>query len=64
MPKIEAEIPGVNVAAHTFHFITPGDTERLKIPNACNGCHKDKDTGWAKAQLASWNTRSPWRVAQ
>jgi len=64
MPKIEPEIPGVNVAAHTFHFITPGDTELLKVPNACNGCHKDKDTGWAKAQLASWKTRSPWRVAQ
>ena len=40
-----------NVRSHTFHFVTPGDTETLKIPNACNECHKDKSTEWAKEAL-------------
>jgi predicted CXXCH cytochrome family protein len=62
MPKIEQTIADQNVRAHTFRFITPADTERLKIPNACNDCHRDKTTGWAVAALKSWTDRSPWRV--
>jgi predicted CXXCH cytochrome family protein len=64
MPLIEQTVANINVASHTFHFITPGQTDSQKIPNACNLCHKDKDTAWATAALKTWNTRSPWRVAQ
>jgi hypothetical protein len=53
-----------NVRAHTFKFITPADSEAMKIPNACNLCHADKTTAWATAALKGWADRSPWRVAQ
>jgi hypothetical protein len=36
----------------------------MQIPNACNACHKDKDTAWAGKQLASWKTTSVWRMQQ
>jgi predicted CXXCH cytochrome family protein len=65
MPKILPELPGGPfVASHTFHFVTPADTESMGIPNACNACHKDKDTKWAAAQLASWKNDSIWRMQQ
>jgi len=64
MPKIEQTISDQNVRSHTFHFVTPGDTETMKIPNACNLCHTDKSTEWAKDALASWSDRSPWRMAR
>jgi predicted CXXCH cytochrome family protein len=64
MPKIEQTIADQNVRSHTFRFVTPGDTDVLKIPNACNVCHTDKSTEWATAALKSWPDRSPWRVAK
>jgi predicted CXXCH cytochrome family protein len=63
MPKIEQTIADQNVRSHTFHFVTPGDTDALKIPNACNLCHTDKSTEWATAALKSWPDRSPWRMS-
>jgi predicted CXXCH cytochrome family protein len=62
MPKIEQTIADVNVASHTFHFVYPNLTDSLKIPNACNECHKDKSTEWATNMLMHWKDRSPWRV--
>src|SRR5262245_38639197 len=62
MPKIEQTIADVNVSAHTFRFVTPTDTDTLKIPNACNVCHTDKNTAWAIAALKTWDDRSPWRM--
>jgi predicted CXXCH cytochrome family protein len=64
MPKIEQTIADQNVRSHTFHFVTPGETETLKIPNACNVCHADKSIEWAKEALASWPDRSPWRMSR
>jgi predicted CXXCH cytochrome family protein len=64
MPKIEQTIADINVRAHTFRFITPAESDALKIPNACNLCHADKSTAWATAALKGWSDRSPWRVAQ
>ena len=65
MPKIESEgVPGAAVSAHTFRFINPGMTERYGIPNPCTSCHKDKSTAWARNVLRSWNSASPWRVAE
>ena len=60
----EQTIADQNVRSHTFHFVTPGDTDTLKIPNACNLCHTDKSTEWAKAALESWPDRSPWRMSR
>jgi predicted CXXCH cytochrome family protein len=63
MPKILPELPGGPfVSTHTFHFVSPAQTDAQQIPNACNACHKDKDTKWAGAQLASWNDHSIWRM--
>jgi predicted CXXCH cytochrome family protein len=64
MPKIEQTVADINVRAHTFKFITPDESDALKIPNACNICHADKTSAWATAALKSWGDRSPWRVAQ
>jgi predicted CXXCH cytochrome family protein len=64
MPKIAETISDQKVRSHTFHFVTPGDTETLKIPNACNLCHDDKSIEWAKAALESWPDRSPWRMSR
>jgi predicted CXXCH cytochrome family protein len=64
MPRIEQTIADVNVRAHTFKFITPAETDALKIPNACNLCHTDKSTAWTAAALKGWKDRSPWRMAQ
>jgi predicted CXXCH cytochrome family protein len=65
MPKILPELPGGPfVATHTFHFVNPSQTDALQIPNACNACHKDKDTKWAISALKTWDDRSPWRVTQ
>ena len=65
MPKVQPELPGGPfIASHTFHFVTPAQTDAQQIPNACNLCHKDKDTKWAGAQLAGWKTSSIWRTRQ
>ena len=62
MPKIEMTIPGVNVRAHTFGFITPTMSDQYKIPNPCISCHTDKTSAWATEALRRWPERSPWRV--
>jgi predicted CXXCH cytochrome family protein len=62
MPKIAETLGDVKVRSHTFRFVWPGQTEELKIPNACNLCHTDKSTAWATAALRSWTDRSPWRA--
>ena len=64
MPRIEQTIKDNYVAAHTFRFITPSETEQSGVPNPCISCHKDKSNAWAKQELAKWTTTSPWRVAQ
>jgi predicted CXXCH cytochrome family protein len=62
MPPIEQTIADVNVRSHTFRFVTPGESERLKVPNACIACHKDRTNSWAAEALRSWPDMSPWRV--
>jgi len=63
MPKIEQTIADVNVRSHTYKFISPVVTERLKVPNSCNTCHTDKNPQWALDALKTWREFSPWRVA-
>jgi len=62
MPKIETTIADVDVHAHTFAFISPGTTDKYKIPNPCTSCHTDKSTAWATGALRQWPERSPWRL--
>lgn len=62
MPKIATTIADINVSSHTFHFVTPSETDSLGIPNACNVCHADRDTAWATAALKTWDEVSPWRI--
>jgi len=63
MPAIEQTNKDNYVAAHTFRFITPTQTDETGIPNPCTSCHKDKTNAWATKALRSWDTTSPWRVA-
>jgi predicted CXXCH cytochrome family protein len=63
MPLIEQTIKDNYVAAHTFRFISPLETEQSGIPNPCTSCHADKSTKWALDQLRSWSNTSPWRIA-
>ncbi len=62
MPQIETTIPGVNVRAHTFRFISPAMTDKYQIPNPCTSCHTDKSTAWAIEAMRRWPERSPWRI--
>jgi predicted CXXCH cytochrome family protein len=64
MPKIEQTVGKVNVSSHTFRFVTPEQSEKLKVPNACTTCHADKSSAWATAALKGWSDRSPWRMSQ
>ena len=62
MPHIEQTIKDNFVAAHTFRFISPVQTEQSGIPNPCTSCHKDKTNIWAIDELKKWTNVSPWRV--
>jgi len=62
MPPIEQTLGDVMVRSHTFRFITPAESEELKIPNACNVCHKDKSNDWSAKALKHWAEPSPWRM--
>jgi predicted CXXCH cytochrome family protein len=63
MPNIEQTIKENFVAAHTFRFISPAQSEQFGIPNPCTSCHKDKTNAWAIEELKKWPNVSPWRVA-
>jgi predicted CXXCH cytochrome family protein len=62
MPKIETTLGDVMVRSHTFRFISPALTDKLKVPNSCNTCHADKTTRWAMDELRKWPEVSPWRM--
>jgi tetratricopeptide (TPR) repeat protein len=42
---------------HSMLPPAPAATIAYKSPNACNGCHKDKDAGWADKYVRQWRTR-------
>jgi hypothetical protein len=62
MPLIEQTIKDSHVAAHTFRFISPVETEQSGIPNPCTSCHAGKSNAWAIEALHRWEGVSPWRV--
>ena len=42
---------------HSMRPPTPATTLAYKSPNACNGCHADRDAGWADKQVRKWYKR-------
>ena len=39
---------------HSFRLPRPDLSSALGVPNACNGCHEDRSSDWAAAQLTKW----------
>jgi tetratricopeptide (TPR) repeat protein len=39
---------------HSLRVPRPDLTVKLGTPNACNGCHRDRDAAWAAGQVAAW----------
>lgn len=64
MPRIEQTIKDNFVGAHTFRFISPRETEVSGVPNPCTSCHTDQSTQWARDQMRTWETVSPWRMGE
>lgn len=41
-------------ADHSLRVPRPDLTLKIGSPNACNGCHQDKDAAWAAASVEAW----------
>jgi tetratricopeptide (TPR) repeat protein len=39
---------------HSLRVPRPDLTAKIGTPNACNGCHQDRDAAWARAAVAGW----------
>jgi predicted CXXCH cytochrome family protein len=39
---------------HSLRVPRPDETVRFGVPNACNGCHRDRDANWAAAAVHAW----------
>ena len=39
---------------HSFRVPRPDLSAAIGVPNACNGCHTDRDAAWAAEQIATW----------
>lgn len=48
----------LTVRSHTFRFITPAQTRKYSVPNACNACHKEKSLDWAEDAMKKWGMQS------
>jgi predicted CXXCH cytochrome family protein len=53
MPKDVMSIKAT-MRDHTIGLPAPESTLRFAIPNACNGCHQDRDAAWAAAAARAW----------
>ena len=53
MPK--TEFARMIRSDHSMRPPTPAATLAFQSPNACNGCHSDKDAAWADKQLRLWD---------
>jgi len=53
MPK--TEFARMQRSDHSMLPPTPATTILYQSPNACNGCHGDKDAAWADRQVRSWS---------
>ena len=48
---------------HGFRIPEPRLTIELGVPNACNGCHQDRDAQWAAQALEGWGVSTAIRAA-
>jgi tetratricopeptide (TPR) repeat protein len=55
MPK--TEFARMQRTDHSMLPPTPATTIAYHSPNACNGCHADKDAAWADKHVRSWRQR-------
>ena len=55
MPK--TAFARMNRSDHSMLPPTPATTIAYKSPNACNGCHQDKDAAWANGWVRRWRAR-------
>ncbi len=55
MPK--TEFARMRRSDHSMLPPTPSTTIAYKSPNACNGCHADKDAAWADRWVRQWRAR-------
>lgn len=44
---------------HSLRVPQPDLSVQLGTPNACNGCHANRDARWAAAQVRQWSGREP-----
>jgi predicted CXXCH cytochrome family protein len=44
---------------HSIRIPRPDLSEKLKAPNACNQCHKEKSTQWAAEAVKRWYGKKP-----
>ena len=44
---------------HSLRVPRPDLSVQLGTPNACNGCHTNRDARWAAAQVRQWYDREP-----
>jgi predicted CXXCH cytochrome family protein len=42
---------------HSFRIPRPDLAASLGVPDACTGCHQDRDADWASAQIRGWYGR-------
>ena len=53
MPQPEVTVAHAR-ADHSMRVPRPDLTLKIGTPNACNGCHRDKDAAWASEVLETW----------
>lgn len=44
---------------HSLRIPRPDLSVKIGVPNACNGCHRDKSAEWAAANVAKWYGHQP-----
>ena len=44
---------------HSIRIPRPDLSVKIGVPNACNGCHRDKPAGWAADRVAKWYGHEP-----
>ena len=44
---------------HSFRLPRPDLSDKIKAPNACNNCHKDKSSSWSVKAMKKWYGEIP-----
>jgi tetratricopeptide (TPR) repeat protein len=53
MPRTVLSIKA-EIRDHSMSIPVPENTIHFQIPNACNGCHKNRDAAWALESMKRW----------